>query len=978
MSNPTFAVVCSISLAAAFCASAAPVSEDEAATAVEHWLKSGQNMGCTGMGDVAGVQSYDGKESVGKFYVISLKNGAGEAAGYVVTSADRKLNPILAFSDDGTFEATEKNPLWVMLTIDVSAITKELDATEAAQASASSGKRLRAAALTENERKWAELLDGALSGGSKPRLSASARSSISNVRVSPLLATKWGQDYDRYYNSTWNLMTPSNYVCGCVATASAQIMKYWAWPDASVNITAKTDYTGKVVVGIVTNTWRLSDFTTGGTYKPAFGGTYQWSEMADEYNYSSSDESRLAVAKLVRDIGMSVNMTYKFDGSGSYYSVFHHRLTDQFGYKNSALKIKPSIDEIKKGVLCSLDLKSPCGVAVPGHAIVADGYGYDDNGALYVHFNLGWTGTDNAWYNPPDLTSADPDFTSIDTIIYNIYPPGVCSNSGRTIVSGRLLSDSGLPVVATTVTALNETTKATYTATTDSNGIYALLVPAASYAVSAAKDNCEAYTNLTVNACSSAQMKFNADGTYTGSSSSAGTVADIHGVDLTLVQMEQAAVPTATSTPGYRMTLVYLASTVPGAVIRYTTDGSGPTESSKVYTVGTAINVTNKTGATTIKARVYANHYCPSDVFSCDYYVKQFFGPTNGTNAAVFEDTPQNRADHWIFENEDYKEATGFWSNAVEYVDHKVTFEDENEFIVDNPSAGRNVTVEATVNFSCESEFEEDIDDIKAAVRIGTNSCFQVYTTNAGGKAWLDVDGVAANTDTVYMVRFELDMTNKTYSVSVKQNEEYRQLTAGGESRFPFANAEAGPSVLQAVCFNGEGFVETIYGSYTNKVSEFVYKDVVTVSNGTATLTLDQADWLNARGDYDAVAAVIKTLTSDQFTRAYLLNENIMDADYSVDGWGSFKITDIAVGDDDITVKVELVRNFAVKDGGKAAPINGELCICGYTELGSMQPTVMRVKGINFSDGDTEEHSFKRGANDRFFRAVIAEPENNL
>ena len=92
-------------VAAAVPVLAEPVDADEARAAVENWLKSGRAMGCTGMGDVSDVQAYDGRAGVGKFYVISLRNGAGEAAGYVVTSADRKLNPVLAYSDDGIFGA---------------------------------------------------------------------------------------------------------------------------------------------------------------------------------------------------------------------------------------------------------------------------------------------------------------------------------------------------------------------------------------------------------------------------------------------------------------------------------------------------------------------------------------------------------------------------------------------------------------------------------------------------------------------------------------------------------------------------------------------------------------------------------------------------------------------------------------------------------------------------------------------------------
>ena len=401
---------------------------------------------------------------------------------------------------------------------------------------------------------------------------AGSRSSINDVRVNTLMETKWGQS-----GHGENQYTPRGYVCGCVATAGAQIMRYWKYPTAS--ITKIKDYYGTVDG---TASWTLNDgyqTTAGGSYTAwnddvkTFGGTYDWNNMPGTVSsWGMSTAQKKAIGKLTLDVGRSVYMDYADDGSGAHYSAFHLRLTDQFGYKNSALKINPSADEIKKGILCSLDLKSPCGVSVPGHAIVADGYGYN-SGTLYVHFNFGWTGTDNAWYNPPDLTDADSDFTSIDTIIYNIYPPSTCSDSGRTIVSGRLLSNSGSILANTTVTARNRSSGATYTATTDSKGIYALLVPAASYTISATKDNCTASTNLTVQACSSTRLANDQGSSYY----SGGTVANVHGVELTLNQLPA---PTFSRANTVTDTTIFdgyvnltISSSVSGATIRYTLDG---------------------------------------------------------------------------------------------------------------------------------------------------------------------------------------------------------------------------------------------------------------------------------------------------------------------------------------------------------------------------------------------------------------------
>ena len=448
-------------------------------------------------------------------------------------------------------------------------------------------------------------------------------------------------------------------------------------------------------------------------------------------------------------------------------------------------------------------------------------------------------------------------------------------------------------------------------------------------------------------------------------------------------------------TSNYRSGSVSLASEIDGATIYYTTNGTTPTTSSLVYDGSFVFDRNNSTG--TIKAIAYADGYRPSEVFTIDYYLKQFFGPTNGPNAAVWEDTPQNRADYWIFENEDYKEATGLWSNTVEYVDHKVAIEEQNEFTADNPSAGRNVIIETTATFNSMAEDHQDYDGVKAAVRIGKvgdgddeETCFQVFTQTNGVRVWQNADfalpsgkgGLNVHLRPVagreYPIRIELDCTNKTYSVSVDVEDGFEELQVDGRTSFNFACANTVPYV-QSVGYIGEGSVASIYGSYTNKVVVFCVDDVVPGAGGTSTtLTADQAAWLNGIGEHGAVAAKIATLTHDQLDKAYLLNEDVMDASYSVDGWGSFQISDIAVDDvnDKIVVKVKLVRNFALKEGETAAPIKGTLKIYGGADVSAINTEItdanyeLKDNDVHFRDGQEATFTIDK-ADVNFFRAVI-------
>ncbi|MCG2772556.1 MAG: carboxypeptidase regulatory-like domain-containing protein [Desulfobacterales bacterium] len=126
-----------------------------------------------------------------------------------------------------------------------------------------------------------------------------------------------------------------------------------------------------------------------------------------------------------------------------------------------------------------------------GHAVVADGYGFDAS-TPYHHLNLGWAGTGDAWYNLPSVGK----FDVVYYCLYNIFP-----NSTGEIISGRVLDAQANPLEGVTVTATRNEGDS-FTGTTNARGIYALApIPSAStYHFQVAK---EGYTfisrTLTIN-----------------------------------------------------------------------------------------------------------------------------------------------------------------------------------------------------------------------------------------------------------------------------------------------------------------------------------------------------------------------------------------------------------------------------------------------------------------------------------------------
>ena len=95
-------------------AHSAEVSPADAQEAVAGWAALGDALtGAERFGgrEIADVATYEGADGNGAFHVVSFVGG-----GFAVTSGDTEVTPILAYSEEGEFAATEENPLWVLLT----------------------------------------------------------------------------------------------------------------------------------------------------------------------------------------------------------------------------------------------------------------------------------------------------------------------------------------------------------------------------------------------------------------------------------------------------------------------------------------------------------------------------------------------------------------------------------------------------------------------------------------------------------------------------------------------------------------------------------------------------------------------------------------------------------------------------------------------------------------------------------------------
>lgn len=301
------------------------------------------------------------------FYVFNLNDDQG----WVLVADDDRCIPILGYSKSGEF-VTENLPANIedWLTGISSEIQYAIDNDIVAD--------------KNTTRQWKELFAG---------ISTEFINRGENV-VNPLVSTRWNQmpyyndlcPYDNQYNERT--------VTGCVATAMAQVLKYWNHP----------------AVGTGSHSYSTNSY---GTLYANFGGTqYDWDNMPIRVTSSSSSTQKSAVATLMYHCGVSVDMSYGVaatGGSGAFVisqytnseNCAEFAFKNYFGYKSTAhgeMKDNIGDSQWKSMLRADLDASRPlvyAGFGNGGHCFVCDGYDNSDQ----FHFNWGWDGQNDGYFS---------------------------------------------------------------------------------------------------------------------------------------------------------------------------------------------------------------------------------------------------------------------------------------------------------------------------------------------------------------------------------------------------------------------------------------------------------------------------------------------------------------------------------------------------------------------------------------------------
>jgi hypothetical protein len=297
------------------------------------------------------------------------------ADGFVLTGADDTVTPVLAYGYQTKVTEPQDNPAFMDFIKCRQQEIKQLISQKTINGAASEA--------------WSALLANDF-----------GRNETRNML--PLISTKWDQGWP------YNMYCPEDaagsnghvYV-GCVATAMAQVMKYWNWPDT----------------GVGTHSY----YSDGYGYQSANFGqtTYDWTQMPNSVGAPNEQ-----IGTLSYQLGVSVDMDYSPSGSGAQSYDAVDALIQHFRY-NGGIQLldKENYSSAAWDQMLVAELENARPVYYHGfgegggHAFVCDGY----QGTDYFHFNWGWSGAYDGYFYTGNLNPGS-EFNWGQGALFNVYP----------------------------------------------------------------------------------------------------------------------------------------------------------------------------------------------------------------------------------------------------------------------------------------------------------------------------------------------------------------------------------------------------------------------------------------------------------------------------------------------------------------------------------------------------------------------------
>ncbi|MDB5284499.1 MAG: Peptidase family protein, partial [Bacteroidota bacterium] len=323
------------------------------------------------------------------FYVFDID----PAPGFVIVSGNRNITPVLGYSTERHFNSDFNGKgvnTWMRNTV--------VNINLACQN--------HVLADTPIADRWA-----AYHEGTQPSINK-------NAPVAALMTTLWDQENPGnpppyLYNLYCPYSSSDHQRCltGCVATAMAQIMKFWNYP---VQGTDSFTYANTVGNGFSYNY---------GTQSANFGAaTYDWANMTNAVTNSSTGATDSAIDLLMYHCAVSVGMDFgddNQDGSGAEavqndvgagQPCSQYAFANYFKYNPGTLQGVYRTDYSATAWIALIEAELTAGHPVlyegndatqGGHAWVCDGFDAND----MFHMNWGWSGQDDGYFAVTNLTT---------------------------------------------------------------------------------------------------------------------------------------------------------------------------------------------------------------------------------------------------------------------------------------------------------------------------------------------------------------------------------------------------------------------------------------------------------------------------------------------------------------------------------------------------------------------------------------------
>lgn len=306
------------------------------------------------------------------YYVFNIGD-----TGFVIIAGDDHYRPVIGYSEEGIFDPDDMAPALVDYLEGVRQGVMEAAAAPAAQPAVAAD--------------WAML-----------------------EKTGRMVSRHGGREDEYLVETKWNQNYPYNYFCpegaggpgghcyaGCVATAAAQLMRYWSHP----------------IQGQGSHTYYPEDHPEYGPLTANFGETtYDWANMPNSISSSSPIEQIEAVALLIYHAGVSVDMNYRPSSSGAVTGLLCQTMPAYFFYTDQMANLyreEYTHEEYMQLIIKAIDMNWPMVHRGGGHAYVLDGYNDND----MVHFNWGWSGSSDGWFNIDEHG-----YTEGESVIYNYVP----------------------------------------------------------------------------------------------------------------------------------------------------------------------------------------------------------------------------------------------------------------------------------------------------------------------------------------------------------------------------------------------------------------------------------------------------------------------------------------------------------------------------------------------------------------------------